>query len=141
MVRFINQLKNICKMTTLHLNGKRYLSEAGFQQRQTTQHKKGGFSLRISSVNVVTFTEEILNGKFQFLCSANVFHGEFSFLLCCRTLHKKCYRLKTEHQHFYQKQSACQSMWVILIHSNLNLNLYERWTLTISDIWNTSNTN
>ena len=44
-----------------------------------TLHKKSSFPLRISSVNVtkpqfpadlVTFTEEILNGKLQFLCSA-----------------------------------------------------------------------
>ena len=35
-------------------------------------HKKWSFSLRISSANVadlITFTEEILNGKLHFLCS------------------------------------------------------------------------
>ena len=36
-------------------------------------HKKRSFPLRISSVNatagLVTFTEEILNGKLHFLCS------------------------------------------------------------------------
>ena len=40
-----------------------------------TAQKKWSFQLRISSVNVqfpadlVTFTEEIINGKFHFLCS------------------------------------------------------------------------
>ena len=47
-----------------------------------TLHKKWSFPLRISSVNVtkttgncgfgITFTEEILNGKLQFLCSVNL---------------------------------------------------------------------
>ena len=45
-----------------------------------TMHKKWSFLLRISSVNVaksvettdlVTFIEEILNGKLHFLCSVN----------------------------------------------------------------------
>ena len=36
-----------------------------------TLHKKGSFPLRISSVNVTKFTEEILNGKLHFLCSAH----------------------------------------------------------------------
>ena len=35
-------------------------------------HKKWSFPLRISSVNV-TFTEEILNWKFQFLCSVGFY--------------------------------------------------------------------
>ena len=41
---------------------------------ETTLHKKWSFPLRISSVNadLVTFTEEILNGKLYFLCSARV---------------------------------------------------------------------
>ena len=51
-----------------------------------TQHRKRRFPLRISSVNVtksavfcdlVTFTEEILNGKLRFLCS--VTHSWFDF--------------------------------------------------------------
>ena len=33
--------------------------------------QKMKFSLRISSVNVTIFTEEILNGKVHFLCSVN----------------------------------------------------------------------
>ena len=38
---------------------------------QLTLHKKWSFPLRISSVNLVTFTEEILDGKLHFLCSVN----------------------------------------------------------------------
>ena len=56
------------------------------ERQQTPLHKKWSFQLRISSVNVtksvvscrfgykiadlVTFTEEIFNGKLHFLCSA-----------------------------------------------------------------------
>ena len=39
---------------------------------QHTLHKKCSFLLKVSSVNVtnlVTFTEETINGKFHFLCS------------------------------------------------------------------------
>ena len=48
--------------------------------KQVTLHKKSSFPLRISSINVtksqfpadlVTFTEEILNGKLHFLCIVN----------------------------------------------------------------------
>ena len=44
----------------------------------TTLHKKWKFPLRVSSgnektVDLVTFTEEILNGKLHFLCSAMSF--------------------------------------------------------------------
>ena len=43
---------------------------------QCSPHRKWRFSLRISSVNVttadlVTFTEEILNGKLHYLCSGS----------------------------------------------------------------------
>ena len=47
-------------------------------QSLLTLHKKRSFPFRISSVNVTksavscglfTFTEEVLNGKFHFLCS------------------------------------------------------------------------
>ena len=46
-------------------------------QKLLSLHKKWSFSLTIFSVNV-TFTEEILNGKLQFLCSV-FFQCNFSF--------------------------------------------------------------
>ena len=69
-----------------------------------TLHKKWSFPLRISSVNViksdlVTFTEEILNGKLRFLCSVKVgfslmlnsrFRGhaiELIYLHCVKSVH------------------------------------------------------
>ena len=36
-------------------------------------HKKWSFPLRISSVNLTKFTEEILNGKLHFLCSGKTY--------------------------------------------------------------------
>ena len=51
------------------------------KHRMVALHKKWSFPLRISSVNVtksattdlVTFTEEILNGKLHFLCVSNTY--------------------------------------------------------------------
>ena len=54
-----------------------------FKNLQEAVHKKWSFPLKISSVNVtipqfaadlVTFTEEIFNGKLHFLCSEDSGH-------------------------------------------------------------------
>ena len=56
-----------------------------------TQHKKWSFLLRISSVNVtrsanlVTFTEEIFNGKLYFLCSVSSIYIRDVYSIFCYT--------------------------------------------------------
>ena len=50
-----------------------------FTYQQDTLQKKWSFPLRVSSVDLVTFTEEILNGKLHFLCS-DAFYPSFMYL-------------------------------------------------------------
>ena len=68
--------------------------------------KNESFPLRIYSVNVtksarncglVTFTEEILNGKLHFLCSEDSNHvsRNFHFRLKCFCLYTKTWKRKT----------------------------------------------
>ena len=75
----------------------------------TKLHKKWSFSLRISSVNVtnpqetvnlVTFTEEIFNGKLQFLCM------DLYFMKCSKN--------------YTKNHCQCNSTWISLTFRKLH---------------------
>ena len=57
-------------------------------QKLLSLHKKWSFSLTIFSVNV-TFTEEILNGKLQFLCSVFFFSAVLVSILILESTRRR----------------------------------------------------